>query len=298
MTKPPTFRQWLIAQEMSDTTVHGYALNVAGFETWYCQTNGAREIDPAAVTRADVRDYRGYLERQRKAPATINRYLQALHTWGKWLMETGQRADNPAADTRRVPEAQLAPHWPERKQVAALERELERAVNNARTDSAKFLAVRDRAMVALLAHTGLRVAELCALGPGDLKLSERAGLLTVRHGKGNKQRRVPVNNEARRALAPWLELRPPAAGHVFSDLAGANLQPRGVQRALKDYCRRAGVSITPHQLRHYLAKSLVDAGTPAATVAAILGHNSLDTTRRYTLPSQRDMERAVENLET
>lgn len=298
MKKASPFQQWLADRDLAATTISGYLLDVQAFENWYSQAHGLLEINLADLTRLDVRDWRSYMETvAHHAPATINRRLQALHIWGEWLLATQQIKANPVTDTKRMPEPQLAPRWPERKQVAALEREIERAVNNARTVAATFLTTRDRAMILTLAHTGLRVSELCALEPSDLKLSERAGLLTVRHGKGNKQRRVPVNREGRRALGPWLKLRPAEARHVFTDWYGTQLTPRGVQQALQKYCRRAGVAITPHQLRHYLAKSLLDAGVELVQIAAILGHSSLDTTRIYTTPSERDLERALEKLE-
>ncbi len=291
------FEAYLRDKGRSGNTIIAYGQAVQRFAKWYLQTTGFL-LDPAALTRPDLRDYRQHLHiTDGLAPATVNSRLAALRAWGAWLVETKQVAANPTDGITPIKQVTVAPHWPTRKEMGALERELERAVNNARTGPAKFLASRDRAIVLLLANTGLRVAELCALQPDDLKLSERAGSALVRHGKGDKRRSVPVNADARRALAPWLDLRPPAAVNVFADLYGVSLQPRGVQLALKDYCRRAGVSITPHQLRHYFAKSLIDTGANVLEVAALLGHSNINTTRIYTVPSQRDLELAVEKLE-
>ncbi len=130
-----------------------------------------------------------------------------------------------------------------------------------------------------------------------MELSERKGLVTVRHGKGNKYRTVPLNLDARRALAPWLDLRPTDGAVLFTDKSGATFRSWGVQSMLRDYCRRAGVAITPHQLRHWLGKSLVDKGVPESQIAALMGHSSLNTTRRYIMPSAHDLKRAVETLE-
>lgn len=291
------FEKHLADLGRSGNTIRSYSVVVATFKSWYAQTTG-QPLDPAALTRADVRDYRQHLQAvERLAPATINFRLSALRAWGAWLLAAGQMAANPTDGITTLKQVTTAPKWPERRDVAALERELERAVNNARTDTARFLAYRDRAIVLLLSNTGLRVAELCALEPEDLKLSERAGSVLVRQGKGNKRRTVPVNNEARRALTPWLALRSPEAAHVFTDLYGVRLQPRGVQFVLQDYGRKAGVSITPHQLRHYLAKSLLDKGVGLVEIAAILGHSKISTTQIYTTPSERDLERAMARLE-
>lgn len=296
--RPSEFDLWLTERGRSGNTIMAYGKVVAQFYQWHTQTTG-QLLDPAALTRMEVRDYRQHLQVVEKlAPATINFRLAALRTWATWLVDTHALVSNPTDGITSIKQVTVAPHWPERKAMAALERELERAVNNARTDPAKFLASRDRAIVLLLANTGLRVAELCALEMSDLTLSERAGSVLVRHGKGNKRRTVPVNHDARLALAPWLALRPAEAATLFCDLYGVSLQPRGVQLAIKQYCRRAGVSITPHQLRHYLAKSLIDKGESLLVVAKIMGHSKITTTQIYTTPSERDLVRAVEKLES
>lgn len=294
------FENYLRDQDRSGNTARAYGLAVIRFAKWFAQTNG-QAMDVGALTRTDVREWRDHMQSvEGLKPATINHRLAALQTWCKWLVETGQLTGNPVADVKRLGEEQLGPRAPERPEMAALERELERAVSNARTQPAKFLAIRDRAMLQLLAHTGLRVSELCALSFGELEISDRKGSVTVKHGKGNKLRTVPLNLDARRAMQPWLTL---LAGldqerdAVFMDWYGARLQPRAVQRRLKGYCQRVGITIAPHQLRHWLGKSLVDADAPLTQVAAIMGHSKLDTTRRYTTPTERDLRRAVEKLE-
>jgi len=110
-------------------------------------------------------------------------------------------------------------------------------------------------------------------------------------GKGNKTRRVPLNGEARKALKTWLEESRDEQGSVFA------LTPSGAYRRLVELGRRAGVEVHPHTLRHTLAKNLVDAGVGLHEVAALLGHSSLNTTRVYVTPGERDLERAVRVLE-
>jgi len=142
------------------------------------------------------------------------------------------------------------------------------------------------------------VGELTALALDDLALSDRAGQLTVRSGKGGKYREVPLNAEARRALRDYLQARPMVeASLLFMGQRGA-LTSSAVRKIVEKYGRKAGVeTVTPHVLRHSCARALLDAGVDLVAVAALLGHEDLKTTVIYTKPSARDLERAVEKIE-
>src|SRR5579859_5661094 len=281
------FSQHLRDRDRAPSTIAGYCREVERFAQWFHQTNG-QALTPAGFTGRDVRDYREYMQIGRTAPGTINQRLTAVRSYGAWLALAGQVQSNPAENVKLVEVQPLAPRSLDRRQLASLERELERTVNAASTEAALFLRTRDRAIVLLLANSGLRVAELCALEMADLALSERAGSVTVRRGKGNKLRSVPLNVEARRPLAAWLSQRSAmldSLGAViqvralFCDWGCAPLRPWGVQHMLRNYGRRAGVEVTPHTLRHTFAKGLADAGVRAEEIAALLGHSKLETTR-------------------
>jgi len=289
------FSQHLRNRDRTPGTIRSYGQEINRFAAWFEQTNG-QLLTPAGLTSRDVRDYREHMQTvAHAAPATINRRLAALRAYGAWLVDSGQLDSNPAQHARLVAEQQLAPRWLDRRQLAALERELQRAVQSARTEASRFRAIRNQAIGALLIYSGIRVGELSALEPGDLAITERAGWLTIRRGKGNKQRKLPVILEARRPLAAWLEIRPAGAA-LFCDQDGQALLPRGVQRAIEECGRLAGVPVTPHVLRHTYAKNLADAGVTATQIAALLGHSKLETTRIYTQPSERDLQLAVEKL--
>jgi site-specific recombinase XerD len=158
---------------------------------------------------------------------------------------------------------------------------------------------RDIAILMLLRHTGLRVGELCALRLADIDISERKGTVTVRSGKGNKYRVVPLNADVRRALGQYVAVRPRVPDdHFFLSQKGGGVQSQAVQRIVEKHARQAGLEdVTPHTLRHSFAKNLLDEGVDLVTVSALLGHERLETTAIYTQPSPRDMERAVQKLE-
>ena len=121
----------------------------------------------------------------------------------------------------------------------------------------------------------------------------------MRGGKGNKDRTIPLNNDARRALAAYQAVRPTVADdHLFVGQRGEPLKPQGVQQSSAKYARRAGLpEVTPHVLRHTFAKHVLDAGEDLATVQRLLGHERLETTAIYTQPTARDLEEAVRRLE-
>lgn len=297
------FAQHLKDDDLAERTVKSYCRELQRFGLWFEQTTG-QALAPVELTTSAVKDYRQHLQTvQRLQPATVNQRLMAVRAYGAWAVAAGEIPTNPAAAAKLVGEVATAPKGLEPKQLAALEREVERAVLNARTRSASFLALRNEAIVKLLAGTGLRVGELCALEPGDVELSDRKGWLTVRRGKGNKQRRVPLILDVRRALAAYHPIRvalaifAPGGSRLFVSEDGRALSPRGVQYLIAHLGQRAGVDVTPHTLRHTFAHNLIGAGERLETVADLLGHSKLDTTRRYTKATERDLERAVQRLE-
>ena len=195
--------------------------------------------------------------------------------------------DDPTDEIKGVSQVKAAPKALNRLELRRLLREVHKAGDK-----------RDIALVEVLANTGLRVGELAKLAFHDLELSERKGKLAVRSGKGAKYREVPLNADARRALHEYLGLwawegeRP-----LFLGQRGNALTPSAIWRVVKKYGERAGLAISPHTLRHTFGTRLVRRkGIHLVTVAAMMGHESLDTTAIYTQPSEEDMTEAVETL--
>src|SRR6266700_1822264 len=184
------FLQDLERQETSPKTRASYRLDLLHFASWFDQTVGER-FSPEAVTPTDVREYRGYLLNvEKRQPATVNRRLAALRRFFQWAKAVGLAKELPTDNVKGVASAPRAPHWLEKRDVDRLIRIVERHGNT-----------RDRAIVLTLRHTGIRVSELCSLTLGDVETSERKGTLTVRSGKGSKFRVLPLNLDARQAIA-------------------------------------------------------------------------------------------------
>lgn len=264
------FAAHLVGRDLAPRTAKAYADHLHLFAAWFEQTNGA-PLDKTNLTEVDLREYKQHLIQRGARPATINAKLAALRAFGAWcgirLYTTG------------VPQQPLAPRWLERRQQAALLREAERAVNAATTAHRRAMAARNRAVILLLLNTGLRVGELRSIT--DVVIGKRSGSMTVR-GKRGKMRSVALNQEARSALL--------ILGHTL------DRNPTTWQKAIAELGRRAGVEVTPHVLRHTFAHNL-SGRVQADRIAALMGHSSLRTTARYTIPGQQDLQAAVETLE-
>ena len=297
------FDRYLNQQDRSPLTIRGYLADLKAFGVWFQHTN-SEELAPAGVTPSDIKEYRQHLLIvERAKAATINRHLAALSAYLNWAVQSGQIEKNPAAGIRSVQQVNNGPRYLDRKQQFALQRTVEKELQVARLRFPKRWVARQRdcSMVLFLLNTGLRLNEAVSLKLEDVQLTDRKGLVWVRQGKGGKQRIVPLNLDARRALQDWLNARPEDGTDfiwiaVESDQEQA-LSSRSVQRALTRIGQQAGLStLTPHMLRHSFAKNLIDSGVGLEKVASLLGHSSLNTTRIYVTPNQIDLERAVDQI--
>jgi len=145
--------------------------------------------------------------------------------------------------------------------------------------------IRNRALIAVLWRSGLRISEALQLELRDLDL--QAGSLRVRHGKGDKSRTVGVDEQTSVLLARWLDRRrklgPGARATVFCTLDGGRVDPSYVRHLLPRLARKAGLErrVHAHGLRHTYAAELAREGTPINVIRDALGHTSLAVTDRY-----------------
>lgn len=281
------FSSWLLKTGCAPETARAYAAGVSDFAQWYKETNG-EDFHPHLATPTDLREYQEYLLVVKKQkPGTINRRAAALRKFFEWAGENGLITDLPRFP-KPVREQPRAP-----RSLSRLEQNrLLRAVEKSRS-------ARDLAIVRLLLSVGLRLGELVQLSVSDLTIGERSGKVMVRKGKGTKYREIPLPSEARSALKSWLSEHP-GGEWLFPGRNRGMLTPRAVQKMLKKYAYQAGLPLDlvhPHVLRHTCATNMLDAGVDLVKVAAVLGHESLDTTAIYTQPRLSDLAKAVERGE-
>jgi len=221
---------------------------------------------------------------ERYAPATTNRMLAALRgvlteCWRLGLMDAEARAR--ASDVATVRGTTL----PRGRALKGGELRALFAVCQGAPAGA-----RDAALLATLYAGGLRRSEAVALDVGDYDAtySADAGALTVRHGKGHKERVVYLQNGARTAMGDWLVIRGQEPGPLFlrlrkgGVLVHARLTDQAVLDILQRRCAEAGVtSCSPHDLRRSMISDLLDAGADISTVQKLAGHSNVTTTQRY-----------------
>jgi integrase/recombinase XerD len=242
-------------------------------------------LNDAAAKDWAVRDYRSYLvTAAKRATATVNKHLAALQDFYV------SRGLGPPRGVRRDP---VPRHAPRALDPRAKLRYL-RAVE-------AWPGARARAIALLPLYAGTRIAEIRALDVADVRLSARKGEIHL-VGKGEKSRIVPVHPKLRQALAAWLAERPahrgadPAA--LFTSSRGTRMTTDAIADVIGAITRAAGLDdhVTSHVLRHTFGTELTRRGVDLVTVAELLGHASLDTTRLYTRPSAADLQRAVDLL--
>jgi site-specific recombinase XerD len=275
--------------DVAASTVIAYRRDVEAFVSWATR---AQIGEPDQVNRLLLRRYLAYLSTRKYARRTVARKVAALRRYFDWLRRQGRIAADPAvrlsvpAGPSRLPRV-LGP-----SDLNAL---LDHPPARLAGDS-EPIRLRDDAVLELLYGSGLRVAELCGLGLGDVELTRR--LVTV-WGKGSKQRQVPMSAPATNALNNWISRgrsvllgpeSPPDA--LFVNRRGNRLGPRDVCRLLD---RRSLSPTHPHALRHSFATHLLDGGADLRVVQELLGHASLQTTQVYTHVSKERLRAVYES---
>jgi integrase/recombinase XerC len=270
-------------------TRRAYACRVRGYLVWLADSGTDTTIlDQPPFRDGAVRDYRAHLQTvARRKPATINTTLAAI---GDFYTRTGRGTPN----ARRLELPQQAPRALDTKASTQWLRSVERWLNP-----------RDRVLALLPFYAGLRLGEAIALDLADVQLSARKGTVIVHSGKSSRYREIPTHPTLRDNLAIWIDdERPHWPGAkdtpaLLLNRRGGRLSARAADQILGEIAKDAKIDeFTPHVLRHTFGTRLVRQGHDLVLVAELLGHARLDQTRRYSLPTQADRQRAINSLLT
>lgn len=238
-----------------------------------------RGTTPEALTLQDLEAFVRGLMSQGYSPRSVARMVAGVRGFYRHLLVSRLVATNPAEDLRPPRAWRELPRYLSLDEVDAL---------LAAPDLSTPRGLRDRALLDVLYATGLRVTELVTLRPSDLNLD--VGFLTC-IGKGDKQRIVPVGEQAIASLRTYMGSGRPALlkGDTSPWLfpGGRGLTPLtrvGLWKAMKTYALKAGITsdVSPHVLRHSFATHLLDRGADLRAIQMMLGHAALSTTQIYT----------------
>jgi integrase/recombinase XerD len=278
-------------------TLAAYARDLADFSAELGKAG--RTI--AGASTDDLRGYLGSLARRRFAASSVARRLSAIRQLYRFLYAEGHRADDPSA-VIEGPKRNRA--LPKVLSIAEVDRLLAQAradLGQADQGAPKRLrATRLACLIEVLYATGLRVSELIAL---PISAAERnARMLTVR-GKGNKERLVPLNEAAKKAMAEYLALLSSANGvretkWLFPSFGRTgHLTRQHFARELKALAAAAGLrQVSPHVLRHAFASHLLHNGADLRVVQTLLGHADISTTQIYTHVLEERLKSLVRDL--
>jgi integrase/recombinase XerD len=235
---------------------------------------------PEDLGRLDLEALVRDLMAEGRSPRSVARFVACVRGFYRFLLLDGRLQASPADDLRPPRAWKALPQFLSVDEVDAL---LEQP------DVTQTRGLRDRALIELLYATGMRVSELVGLRPADVNLE--ASYLTCT-GKGDKQRVVPIGDEATQWVARYIRearpllLRKKSSPRLFVNArgGGVGLSRVGFWKILKGYSRQAGLtsSLSPHMLRHSFATHLLERGADLRAIQMMLGHADLSTTQIYT----------------
>lgn len=269
--------EWLRTQRnYSPHTLKGYLSDINIFFNYL----GKRKISLADLKKMDIRDFRNFFSLRAKeaiGKASIAREESAVRNFFKW-MDDNNIMQNTAVFQIATPK--LPKVLPRSLDVNTTFDVLEHAKENS---SEPWIGVRDKAIFTLLYGCGLRISEALGLNVEDINTTE---FLKI-HGKGNKDRYVPILPIVIERIEEYIKSCPyklKPGTPLFLGAKGERLSPRIVQRKLQKIRTELNLpaNITPHALRHSFATHLLAEGSDLRSIQELLGHVSLSSTQRYT----------------
>ena len=241
-------------------------------------------VNVADVREEDLQDFVSELEEQQFKAATVSRHIASIKAFYHFLCKE-QMVEVDLAEKLHAPKVEKKlPEIMTVEEAASL-------LDQPTGDTPK--GMRDKAMLELLYATGIRVSELISLRLSDV--NQKMGYIICRDG--NKERMIPYGNQAKQAVAKYLQggrhalLQDDETDILFVNCSGQPMSRQGFWKLIKNYARQAGIQteITPHTLRHSFAAHLVENGADLRSVQEMLGHSDISTTQIYATLTQNHL---------
>ena len=259
----------------SENTVKFYRMDILGLQKFGEEVSG--DLTPSDVDAELIREWIVSLMDKGCASSTINRKLSSVRTYYKYLLRKGVVDADPLQKVTGPKKKKPLP-------VFLREGELDRLLDDVDFGEG-FEGCRDRMIIEMFYATGIRLSELIGLGDKDIDFS--ASLIKVT-GKRNKQRLIPFDEELRRSMQEYVNVRnetlPVRSDSFFVRKNGGQLTRSIVARIVKRNLSKV-VTVkkrSPHVLRHTFATAMLNNGADLGSIKELLGHESLATTEVYT----------------
>lgn len=284
------FKEKMIAEDFSGNTIKNYISDVKTFCKWYQEVDIANDLKN--VTHYHLGAYKDYLiHNQRKKSSSINRSIQTLRNFFQFMISKKLIKKNPSEKIKFLRQIK-------RTQPRALTKKDIHKLLSVTAHSSHGTQKRNYALIQILLQTGIRVGEVVNLETRDLTLYDRSGELRIVNAKGGKERLVPLNCYARKALRNYLEEKSiEERTVVFISKQNKRMTVRAVQKVISNLSKKAGIyGMSPHTLRHTFAINYLRSNPECLVeLSIILGHESLDTTSIYTVASKERLATTIES---
>ncbi len=284
-----------VERNASEHTITSYQNDLTSFLEFTAEVNEHTidQVDISTITRLNIRLWLGDLSEKGLAKTSIARKVAALRSFFKYCFKRGHIDKNPAHLLVVPKKEQTLP------KTATVE-DISRMMDSVDTDSVSGL--QDRAILELFYGTGMRLSELTGLNVTDIDLKQRQ--VSV-HGKGNKQRIIPLGNTVASILEQFIERRPELYGErtdsdakkaLFIAASGQRIYDRAVQSMVENYLKQTSevTQKSPHVLRHSFATHMLDNGADIRIIKEFLGHANLAATQVYTHTSMERLKNVYE----
>ena len=269
------FQYLRMERSYTANTLNAYLADLQKLLNYYADEG----IDFRHVTLAQLDHFAAVLRDLGVQPRSVARILSGVRSFYRFLTLEKEVETDP---TELLESPKIGKHLPEVLSLPEIDA-IEAAIDVSRPDG-----VRDLAIIEVLFSCGLRISELCGLRISELYLEE--GYIRV-HGKGRKERLVPIGATAIQRLRDWfvvrqdIDIRPGEEDYVFVSLRrGRHLSRITLFVYIKEYAAKAGIrkSISPHTFRHSFATQLLEGGANLRAIQSMLGHEDIATTEIYT----------------
>jgi site-specific recombinase XerD len=272
--------QFTLELDKSPLTISAYRSDVLQFIRYLAETD-LTVTTPGQVERYHITEYLHHLKSSGRAGVTRARKLISLQVYFSFLVKSGGIPHSPAVNIDR-------PKKERRPKDFLRPEEYNKLLVQAAGDP------RDYAMLQVFLQTGIRVSELVAIKLADLDMEDKT--LAV-HGKGEKERTIPLEKKAMQALKSWLTVRPKVQDQrLFLTYQGTGFSIRGVRKLVDKYLTRAAITkkISCHGLRRTCLTNKAARNMNAFAIQKLAGHERMETTRIYVQLGTEDLRPMME----